>query len=133
MVRHHQDGVSWWCLPGGGIEAGETPAEAALRELMEECAVDGEIVRETGRFYDDTGDASHTYLVDIGDQEPTLGTDPEFGEDDRYLVEVCWMHLRDIPERDRCFLFQAGLMGIDRYLREVESWGDVTSYPGEPG
>lgn len=26
----------WWVLPGGGVEAGETPAAAALREVQEE-------------------------------------------------------------------------------------------------
>lgn len=34
MHRHH--GEKWLCLPGGAVEAGETPAEAAIHELKGE-------------------------------------------------------------------------------------------------
>ena len=33
---HSDDGQVFWCPPGGAIEPGETPEQAALRELTEE-------------------------------------------------------------------------------------------------
>ncbi|MFO1120815.1 MAG: RNA pyrophosphohydrolase [Hyphomicrobiales bacterium] len=42
----------WWQMPQGGIDAGEDPAPAALRELAEETGVtSAEIIAEAPRWY----------------------------------------------------------------------------------
>jgi 8-oxo-dGTP diphosphatase len=129
MVKHHMNEDEWWCLPGGGVEPDETPVEAALRELEEECNVRGKIVRQTRHATDGFSIETITFLVEIGDQEPHKGSDPEFPHDEQILEEVCWMTLKEIPERDRAYLWAAGLMCIPVFLDEVSNWGDELSYP----
>ncbi len=129
MVRHHHQGKEWWCLPGGAIEGEESPQEAVLRELAEECCLEGKVVRQTSLVEERDGTKTYTFLVDIGNQEPRLGFDPEFRNSEQIIVDLRWLSLSEIPERDRAFLWAAGLLSIDGFLEEVESWGESTSYP----
>jgi ADP-ribose pyrophosphatase YjhB (NUDIX family) len=131
MVKHVVNNKSWLCLPGGGIENDESPDHGALRELQEECNVTGTIIMKTSELYEQTqeGIQCHvTYLVDIGEQNPTLGFDPEFAENP-ILQGVDWYSLDEICERDRAFLWAAGLFQVETFANEVHSWSDDISYP----
>lgn len=129
MVKHSMRGQAWWCLPGGGVEPQKTPSQAALRELEEECRVNGRLIRQVGHVIEADGVETVTFLIDIGSQEPKMGSDPEFAGQAQILVDMCWLTLPEIPERDRAYLWASGLMSISEFLEEVTSWGDALSYP----
>jgi 8-oxo-dGTP diphosphatase len=131
MVNHRQSGEEWWCLPGGAIEKGETPEEAAVRELKEECCIDGKVIRQTGYTAYSANDKSFSFEVDIGTQNPILGIDPDLPLGKQVLIDVQWLALSEIPERDRVYLWAAGLLGIGEFLSEVSGWGNDVSYPGK--
>lgn len=123
----------FYALPGGGIEDGESAGEAAVRELKEECGVDGRAVKELNTVHCRNGDVEYCFLIELDDgQEISLGGDPEYSEDEQILKEVCWKRLDEISEKDRAFLWAYGLMEADNsFVDEVISWGDDISYPNK--
>jgi len=52
LLLCHVTGQNHWDLPKGGIDAGETPIQAALRETREECGLrlEAETLLDLGRF-----------------------------------------------------------------------------------
>lgn len=89
--RREREGRLRWAFPGGGIEAGETPEQAAVRETAEEVTLEVKAVRVLGdRVHPDT--AVHMTYVAC---EPITGTaaigDPE------EIAEVAWVSHGDIP------------------------------------
>lgn len=92
MIRRRQrEGKLSWAFPGGGIEAGETAEQAAVREVLEETALEVKAVQVLGaRVHPDT-QRHMTYVA----CEPVAGEARV--EDSDELAEVAWVRLEEIP------------------------------------
>ncbi|WP_121251422.1 NUDIX domain-containing protein [Nocardioides ferulae] len=85
LLQHRARGVhhgGTWGVPGGAVERGETPEQAAWREAWEELGLRPDGLRPVGSHLDDHGGWSyHTLVVDSPTAFPARGLNFETGPD----------------------------------------------------
>jgi hypothetical protein len=60
-----------------------------------------------------------------------MGADSELDGKDQILVDMRWLSLAEITERDRAYLWAAGLLSHPEFQEEVSSRANALTYPGE--
>lgn len=72
LVMHRfAHGRRYSVLPGGGVEEGESGAQAALRELTEETSLVGTVIRRLATITDSGRDATY-FLIAVPDPTAAL-------------------------------------------------------------
>jgi 8-oxo-dGTP pyrophosphatase MutT (NUDIX family) len=97
LHREHASGRSYWILPGGGREPGETEEQTVLREMKEETGLDVKVERLLlDDFLDEGGvyNRYKTYLCTPISGEARPGYEPEPQASAIYAIaEVRWFDL----------------------------------------
>ncbi|WP_410502116.1 NUDIX domain-containing protein [Exiguobacterium acetylicum] len=105
MIELHTPSRTFWTLPGGGVENGETKEEAVVREVLEETHLHVTVERKLYEISIDQGTET-CFLVRrvLGSPEPRLGIDPELSLDQQELRAVQFRPLKELqndPQIDR--------------------------------
>ena len=101
LVKHteHESGRSYWNLPGGGMESGESEEECVRRELKEETDLDVKVLSlllDESAHPDSVYSFWKTYLCEADSGEASVGYEPEADASSWYsITEVKWFDLRD--------------------------------------
>jgi 8-oxo-dGTP pyrophosphatase MutT (NUDIX family) len=113
MVGRRVDGKPPWTFIAGEIEPGESPADAAVREVKEETGLEIEVTDRLGRRKHPKTGRMMIYLAG----RPVRGTDVFVG-DSRELAEVRWLSLGEAIE------LMPGMHGPARVYLEHELGGE---------
>jgi 8-oxo-dGTP diphosphatase len=128
MVRQTYRGTTFWTFPGGALLAGETPEDAATREVHEETGLTIRIVKLLCRTARRTGPGTYScYLGEVLGGEAMLGSDAERPEDAQVLHDLRWFPLDDVPEHPEVARVWTSLIA---HLHPSGRDGDWNSDPG---
>ncbi len=84
LVEHNKNAKSYWLLPGGGVQYGETLHEALKRELMEEVSLEV----EAGRLVfanDSIEPGGKRHIVNLYFEAKVIGGEIAVGGDTRVV------------------------------------------------
>ncbi len=97
LMRRIRDGRTYYILPGGGVDPGESFEEAALREAIEETnlslTLGPEIETPPRRDFVD-----HTFLVTAFEGTPTLGGPELARQAANNVYEFAWVPLEQVNQ-----------------------------------
>jgi 8-oxo-dGTP diphosphatase len=101
LIERDRSGKHYFAFPGGGIDRGESPQEAAVREAEEELGIRVEVKQKVAEVFFN-GNTQHYFLVKKLGGEFGTGTGEEFGEFNptHGTYHPLWMQLADVPKNN---------------------------------
>lgn len=102
LIERHRAGMHYFTFPGGGVDAGETPEQAVVREAHEELGIEVRVLRLVAKVWF-RGNPQFFFLVEQVGGEFGTGTGEEYASDHdpaRGMYEPIWMPLTDVPAKN---------------------------------
>jgi mutator protein MutT len=120
LIERHREGQHYFTFPGGHVEPGETPEQAAVRETKEELGLDVSIQRLLAEIWWHNR-PQYYYLVKLVGGDFGTGTGEEMHNPllERGSYRPVWVALRDL----------LALPVLPRYLAGIVVQAQLTGWP----
>ena len=101
LIERHRAGLEYFVFPGGGVDEGETPEQAAVREAMEELGVEVVVKQKVAEIQIETSRQIYFLVERVGGEFGT-GTGEEFTDSDpsdpsEGIYVPVWMPIQELP------------------------------------
>ena len=107
LIERHRAGLDYYVFPGGGVDEGETPEQAAVREAMEELGIEVAIKWKVAIIYFDQSTQIYFLVERVGGEfgtgtgEEFTDSDPDDPEEGVYIP--VWMPIDELPQHEKVF------------------------------
>jgi 8-oxo-dGTP pyrophosphatase MutT (NUDIX family) len=101
LIERHRAGLEYYVFPGGGVDEGESPEQAAIRETMEELGIEVVIKQKVAEINLGPKSRQIYFLVEHVSGEFGTGTGEEFtdsdpNDPDEGIYAPIWMPIAEL-------------------------------------
>ncbi len=102
LIERHRAGLNYFVFPGGGVDEGESPEQAAVREAMEELGVQVDIKQKVAEILVGQKSRQIYFLVEQVGGEFGTGAGEEYtdsnpNDPDEGIYIPVWMPISELP------------------------------------
>jgi len=127
LIERHRDELDYFVFPGGGVDEGETPEQAAIRETMEELGLEVIIKQKLTVIHFSQSDQYYFLVERVGGEFGT-GEGEEFTNENSShphggIYIPMWMPISDLPQHENVYPADVSKLVVD---------AQTNGWPGEP-
>ena len=103
LIERYRAGLHYYSFPGGGVDEGESPEQAAIREAMEELGIEVAIKQKVADVHLANKRRQFYFLVEQTGGEFGTGTGKEFDPSNldnpqKGMYIPIWMTIQELPQ-----------------------------------
>jgi 8-oxo-dGTP pyrophosphatase MutT (NUDIX family) len=133
LIERHRAGLNYFVFPGGGVNEGESPEQAAIREAMEELGIQVAIKQKVAEIQLGRKSRQVYYLVDQVGGEFGTGAGEEYTEadpndPDEGIYIPIWMPIDELSLHENIHPADVAMLVI---RSRQEGWSNDVQYSVE--